>query len=327
MSLITPLVSGGLRRSIPIVPSVAQDRVIGAHMNSTWWHSSSAAVPIWLHRMCVADGGKTMATRGDFDAFGDHASPPTYNDDNIPEITVPSSEIVSYTSWAEVNADGYTDTVYVTDNFQGPPTFSGDVTDPNSTDADGLPPVSGAGSYVSEFIATITDKEANHTIPQNHWLYEIWGNGGLDLNADGSGTAQQFADWRSRTTDSTVWGGTPSTSYSNWFDTLLADTKANFAADVADRIKMIPVARMWVDVMENTSASALGSDDWFEDTAPHGLGGHGYCVAAAVVYSCIFQEVAPTPDFTGHTFNSTVSSNWSEIATRIYDQLVAGSYI
>lgn len=300
--------------------TVPQARVLGVHMNSAWWHSDYGCVPLWLHRMCVAAGGKSVAARGQFDDFNTAFKNPPKYDQRFPETTFPTARIGSYSTWAQHAIDRYTDVVYVPDNFQGPPNYSGAATDPNVS----LPPSGGADDYVTEWTETITIREANSDDAVTHWLYEIWADGAsnegaglLMMQENGSATPERFANWRGRTTGTFGYGA--------WFDQLLAGTRANLPG-VAPRIRMIPVARTLVSVMENTPASALSCGDWFEDDAPHGRH-HLYAVVGAICYSTMFGEVAPQPDFRGATIHPAIASNWSGIASHIFAHLEAGGFL
>lgn len=192
------------------------------------------------------------------------------------------------------------------DNLSGPPIGKGEPIDPS---VGGFIPRPTEEVWPDELELVINNFEANTNDTPTYWIYEGWADaGGLLEENTGAGTAQKFADWRARTTDAF--------GYTTWFDNLLAQTKANVPT-AASRIKIIPVARTMVSVMENTAASTITADEWFEDNAPHGHD-TAYLLVAMIVYSTLYQEQAPMPDFTGADINDTFLHNYNSIAEHIF---------
>lgn len=291
-------ISGGFR-TVPIVSAVLQDRVLGGSMNSLLYHADDyQAVPPWIKRMTDANGGQTITAQMSF--ASETASAPNYNQNWEPLVTSPGATA----SWASIDSVNFTDMIIVTDNFSGPPILNGAETDPS---IGGPVPRPAEGTWVTEWQNIITAMAANTDDEPTFWLYEGWADGGQFLNADGSGTTQEFSDWRDLTT--TTHG------YTTWFDSLLSQTKANNSA-IASRIKILPVARTLVSVMELASLSTLTAADWFEDDAPHGED-VCYLVAAMVCYTAMFEEQAPTPSFASTTVPAVFQSNYTAIAAHI----------
>lgn len=288
-------------------PSVPQDRVIGAYMNSLYYENLNyGSVPLWMDRFADADGSKSVQARGNFGfAQGWVKNPPTFDQHHV-GVTKPGPD--DLTSWSDVNATNFTDIIMVPDNFSGPPVSQGAETNPR---LGGAIPEGGADDYVTEFEDCIDPFEANSDDEPFYWVYEGWAQGDQLINGDGSATSGDFADWRGRTT--TDFG------YSTWFDNLVAALKVDVPA-AASRIGLIPVARVLVSVMEMTEASSMVAGDWFKDEDPHGLDSC-YLIAAAITYATLFQEIPPQPDFTGATVHPAITSNWTAIALHIYDQV------
>lgn len=290
---------------------VPQNRVIGAYMNSLFDHSRPwGSVPPWLQRMAQAKGGQSVAVQG---SYGIQQPLAPDWDQNWMAHGVRSSGAAN--SWRGVDAANITDIIILTDNFSGPPVYSsqGSNPDPSAGGQIPRPPAEGKALYWGdELTELVTAHETNVTDKPNYWIYEVWADGGKILKeSNGAGSPRKFAAWRERTTTQYA--------YSKWFDNLLSQTKANVPG-AASRIKMIPVARTMVSVMENTPASAITADEWFEDDAPHGS--HTlYLLAAMIVYSALYQEPAPMPDFSGSDVNDTFKSNYNVIADHIYNSL------
>lgn len=306
MRIGSGLAGGGLWRIAIPAQSVLQDRVLGVYSHSLWAHNygTYAYNDIWLHRMAVADGGKTTEHSFTFNTIPG-ATPPSFNQ-NPPGVTVPGDS----STWTNTNANGYTDIVATIDNFNAPPLNASAETDPR---------LGGEIAYagptrlpVEHFVDVFSRWNAGTDNPDmKYWIYECWGDAGLVLNADGSGNASQFANWRGQTTDNH--------GYTQWYTDMLADVKEDLPA-FADRIGILPVARVLVDVMENTAASVMTAGDWFEDDAPHGRDST-YLIAAAIVWSALYLEAAPQPSFTGASIHSSISSNWAAIASYINTQV------
>lgn len=287
-------------------PAVEQDRVIGAFMNSLYYHADELRnVPVWQHRMAVARGGQSIAAQADFGfAHGWAKNPPNYHQDWTPYVTHPGAASGGSSNWPSIETAGFTDIIMVSDNFTGPPYGPGMETNPR---LGGSVPEAGADDYVTEFADCITPFEANTTGTKNYWVYEGWANAELDLNTDGSGTSQEFETYRGRT--STDYG------YNGWFDSLVTELRVDVPS-VASRINLIPASRCLISVMENTAASSLTAADWFEDDAPHGRD-VCYLIAAMAAYAVMFQEQPPTPSFTGSTVPAVVQSNYTAIAAHV----------
>lgn len=309
MSMMTiggSLVSGLYSLATP-APSVPQDRVLGVFENSLWDHADDyREVPEWLHRMTVANGGQSISGQGQFGfTQGWSKNPPDFDQDWLPEVATPDASA----SWASIDAAGFTDILLVTDNFSGPPALQNTGTNPR---VGGDVPEGGADDYVTEFEDCIAPFEANIDDSPRYWVYEPWADGDqLIDHPTGYASASDFAAWRERTT-----GGF---GYGTWFDNLVAALKEDLPA-VADRIGLIPTARVMVSVMENTPASTLDAVDWFEDSSPHGRDSC-YVIAAAITYATLFQETPPQPDFTGASVHSSITSNWATIASHIASEV------
>ncbi len=287
---------------------VAQDRVIGASMNSLFYHANDFRdVPTWLDRMADADGGKRIFAQGTFDVRSNN--PPNWTQNWGPDVRPIGLPTEGGASWARANAVNITDMIIVTDNFSGPPVYQDTGTNPRVA---GPVPIPNAADWVSEITnSIITPFETNTDSDTIYWIYEGWADGGNVLSEDGSASSRDFAAWRTRTT-----GGF---GYSEWFDNLVSALQEDTPA-AASRIKIIPVARVMVSVMENTPVSALSSQDWFEDDAPHGRDTL-YLLAAMIVYSAMFEEQAPMPIFNGAQVNEVFKSNYDLIAAHIFAQI------
>jgi len=319
MGLLTlggSVIAGKPRRLVtPAPPAVLQDRVLGDFMNSLWYEDTVwQSTPRWINALCVADGGKSLEGRGSFGFANDWAFNPPAFATQYTGVTDPDPVNDPFTAWSQVVAAGFTDFTMTPDNFHEMPVRPANPTDPNVSE----PPSAGADDYVTEFLAIIDALEANAGGTPNYWVHEGWADGAsnvgaglLYLEADGSSTSTRFANWRSRTTDEFGYGA--------WFDQCITSLRAARPA-LSSRINLLPVARTLVSVMENTAASSMASADWFDDNAPHGLDGT-YLVAAAVVYSTMFEEVAPTPSFTGTNVHATIQTNWTAIASHIATQV------
>lgn len=283
---------------------VLQDRTIGASMNSLFYHSDDFQdVPTWLDRMADADGGKSVKAQGGYDSTSNN--PPNWKQNWKPDVKSPGASA----SWRAINAVNFTDVIIVPDNFSGPPAFENNGTNPRVA---GPVPRPGGGDWVTEIAGIITPFEANTDDTPNYWVYEGWADAGRLLGEfTGEGSSRDFAKWRERTT--TQFG------YGEWFDNLVGALREDFPS-VASRIKLIPVARVMVSVMENTAASALAAEDWFEDNAPHGQE-TCYLLVAMIVYSTLYQEQAPMPDFTGADINETFMKNYDSIAAHIHQAI------
>lgn len=292
---------------ISATAQVAQDRVIGASMNSLYNHGKYQNVPVWLHRMANADGGKRIWAQGTFDVRSNN--PPSWSQNWMPEVKSPNLPRGDEASWARVNSASLSDMVIVTDNFSGPPVY---VRSPSTNPREGgSVPMPNATDWVTEITnSVIAPFEANTNISPTYWIYEGWADGGRILGDDGSSDASGFAAWRDRTTKGM--------GYGEWFDNLVIALQEDTPA-AAERIKIIPVARSMVSVMENTAVSSLASDDWFHDNAPHGRDTI-YLLAAMITYSALFEEQAPMPDFTGARINEVFLNNYDSIAAHIFEQ-------
>jgi hypothetical protein len=287
---------------------VAQDRIIGASMNSLYYHSNEFQnVPTWLDRMADADGGKRIAAQGTYDVRSNN--PPNWTQNWLPDVASLHLPTEGAASWARANAANITDMIIVTDNFSGPPVYTDTGTNPR---VGGPVPIPNAADWVYEITnSIIVPFEANTDDDPTYWIYEGWADGGNILAENGTANAGNFAAWRDRTT-----GGL---GYGQWFDNLAAALQEDTPA-AASRIKVIPVARTIVSVMENTAASALASEDWFEDDAPHGRATL-YLLASMIVYSSLYQEPAPMPDFTGTQINDVFRCKYNSIAVNIFDEM------
>ncbi len=286
---------------------VAQDRVIGASMNSLYYHGRYQNVPTWLDRMADADGGKRVWAQGTYDVRSNN--PPNWSQDWTPEVRSPNLPTDGSASWARANAASISDMIVVTDNFSGPPVYSNSGTDPRQG---GPVPIPNAADWVSEITNSIIQPfEANTAVPPTYWIYEGWADGGQILAEDGSSNARDFAAYRERTTKGY--------GYGEWFDNLVSALQED-TPDAASRIKIIPVARVMMSVMENTAVSTLDSVDWFHDDAPHGRD-EIYLLAAMITYSALFEEQAPMPDFTGASINDVFKSNYDSIAAHVFEAM------
>ena len=287
---------------------VAQDRVIGASMNSLYYHTDEMQnIPVWLDRMADADGGKRITAQGTYDVRSNN--PPNWTQDWLPEVASINLPTEGAQSWRRANLANITDMIIVTDNFSGPPVYTDTGTNPR---VGGPVPMPNAADWVSEITnSIITPFEANTDDTPAYWIYEGWADGGNIIAANGSASARKFAAWRERTT-----GGY---GYGQWFDNLASALQEDTPA-AASRIKVIPVARLMVSVMENTAASEMRSEDWFEDDAPHGRATL-YLLASMIVYSTLYQEQAPMPDFRGAQIHEVFKSNYNSIAAHIFEEI------
>ncbi len=287
---------------------VAQDRIIGASMNSLFYNDVEFQnVPRWLDRMADADGGKRIAVQGTYDVRSNN--PPNWTQNWLPHVASLHLPTDSAASWSRANAANITDMIVVTDNFSGPPVYVDTGTDPRVA---GPVPMPNAADWVSEITnSVIVPFETNTDDNPTYWIYEGWADGGKIIAEDGTANSRNFAAWRERTT-----GGF---GYGEWFDNLAAALQEDTPA-AASRIKVIPVARTIVSVMENTAASALASSDWFKDDSPHGRDTL-YLLAAMIVYTTLYQEQAPMPDFTGAQVNDVFKNNYNSIAAHIFEQI------
>lgn len=297
------MVASGLWNGAPQAPSVLQDRRIGAYMHSLWDHTSNpfANTPVWLERMANADGGKSVMARGQF-GFNwlENADPPNFPNTSSNATSVPGA----LGSWPAVDAAGFTDVVVMADNFQGPPVTAAGSTDPSTA---GTIPQAPNRLYPVE-LSLILQPWANNIGGTNVWLYSNWPEG-RGFASDGTASDSSFATWRS------VANGAAATWYRSLETLLQADPALS-----EHSINLIPVGEVLVSVMENTPASVMTAGDWFEDDAPHGQTSC-YVVAGAIVYTAMFQEAAPEPSFTGATVHSSITGNWSTIASHIATQL------
>ncbi len=290
-----------------VTAQVAQDRVIGASMNSLYYHGEYQNVPTWLDRMADADGGKRIWAQGTYDVRSNN--PPSWTQNWLPAVKSPNLPTGESASWAKANAASISDMIIVTDNFSGPP-----VHDNTGTDArvGGPVPIPDAADWVSEITnSIITPFEANTAVAPIYWIYEGWADGGNILNDDGSSSEGDFAAWRDRTTQGK--------GYGEWFDNLVTALKEDTPA-AASRIKIIPIARIMVSVMENTAVSAMTSEDWFHDNSPHGRD-EIYLLAAMITYSALFEEPAPKPDFTNAKITEVFQSNYDSIAAHVFEEM------
>lgn len=291
-----------------VAADVPQTRIIGSSFNSLFFHTEAFQnVPMWLDLMAKADGGKRIAAQGTFDVRSNN--PPNWNMTWLPHVPSLGFNLGRPTPWGTVDRVNMTDMVIVTDNFSGPPTYGDNGGNPRVA---GPVPIPNAADWVSEITnSIIVPFETNLNDDPIYWIYEGWADGGGVLSEDGSASNRKFAEWRDRTTEGF--------GYSAWFDALAAALQED-TPEAADRIKVIPVARMMVSVMENTAASALEPTDWFEDDAPHGTATL-YLLASMVVYSSFFEEQPPKPDFNGTRVNAVFQDNYDSIAAHIFENM------
>ena len=288
---------------------VEQNRVVGTYGHSLWYHNQTyGSIGRWVTLMVAQDRSKSFKNAFTFNTISG-ATPPNF-DQTMPGVTVPRG---NFKNWAGTNAAGFTDVVAMVDNFHVPP-IRGDM----ETDPSVAIPAASAVPIDQHFENLFNAWETNLSNTQTFWIYEPWGastampGSPKPIAENGTeGYAGGFTDYKAHTT--TTYGHT------QFYDDLLSNVKATYPA-YADRIKLIPACRVLISVMDNTPASDLGVSDWFEDWAPHGTS-TCYCVVGAIVYSCLYQEAAPKPDFTGTGVHATVQSNWSAIASYINSQV------
>ncbi len=286
------------------IGEVQQRRAVGAYMNSLY-----DRIPPMMKLLTEANGEQFFAGQGSYD-IGPPLEPPDWRQ-NWKTLGVPV--MGAQNSWPSIDRANVTDVVMLTDNFSGPPAYESQGANPDPSVGGPLPWHIEEGrsrfwtGTISDIVAT---HEANVGDRPNYWIYEGWSDGGRLLDeATGAGSDRDFADWRERTTTKF--------NYTGWYDNLLSQVKEN-VPDAASRIKLIPVARTMVSVMENTPASSLSADDWFADDAPHGEDTL-HLLAAMIVYSAMFEEVAPKPDFSKNNINDVFSANYEEIASHVLE--------
>lgn len=283
-------------------PAIEQNVVFMAYMNSLLTHGGTYNnVPIWLHRIVAAEGTKSISSNGQFGFPGEWSLNPPNFSWSFDAPIVSAGDPFSLNTWPGVNAQAPTHLSVTNDNFNGVPVLSGMETNPRI----GPAPASGRESnYVDEYSGVIDAWMANATEMPIFLIHEGPAMGNDLIPGD-------LAGWKLRTT--TAFG------FTGFFDDLVAALKADYPA-IADKIQLVPTARVLVSVMNNTPASALTANDWFEDSAPHG-NSSAYLIYAATFYSQIYQEVAPEPDFTSAGVHSSITSNWSTIASHIATQV------
>lgn len=288
---------------------VQQRRATGAYMNSLY-----DRVPPMMKLLTEANGEQFFAAQG---SYGVQPPAAPNWDQNWIRFGVPSTGAGN--SWPAVDRANVTDIFMVTDNFSGPPAYTSQGPDPDPSVGGPIPWGVAEGQstvWAGMFTVVVSSHEENTSGRPNYWIYEGWSDGGkLFDEATGAGSSRDFAAWRERTTTQF--------NYTGWFDNLVQRVREN-VPDAASRIKLIPVARTMVSVMENTPASALSADDWFADDAPHG---HDtlHLLAAMIVYSTIFEETAPRPDVSGLDVNGVFMDNYDEIASHVFE--VVAPYI
>ncbi len=288
----------------PVLAEIKQGRVTGAYMNSLY-----DRLPPFIDLLTKTHGGQAFAAQGSY-GIQPPVSPPNW-DQNWARLGVRTPGAGN--SWPAVDRANITDIFIVTDNFSGPPVYTSQGLDPDPSIGGPIPraPEPGKAQYWTQEVADIiSSHETNTKDTPIYWIYEGWADAGKILEeATGAGSPKQFKAWRERTTTAM--------NYTGWFDNLLSQTQANFP-DQASRIKMIPVARTMVSVMENTPASSITADEWFIDDAPHGSDTL-HMLAAMIVYTAMFEEQAPKPSFNGLNIHQTFQDNYDTIAAHVFE--------
>ena len=275
-----------------------QDRVIAGLLNSLIDHDRTThprSAFAWIDKMMDADGGQSIEAQWGYDTSYETRPPNFDQNDTAHGVASPGAATGGSASWASNDAANFTDYIHCTDNFHWA-TGGGGSSDPADS------------PYVEALGAIITGFEDSTDDTVRYWLYEPWrdGDGYFGEFTGAELVSGDWADWRAANTG----------TYGTWFDDWVADVKvAN--PDEADRITLIPMARIMVDVMEMSELSAMASTDWFHDNAPHGVD-CTYVLSAMVIYTYMMEQQAPTPSFTGASIHSAFSSNYTAIAARVY---------
>ena len=290
----------------PAEAEVLQRRSTGAYMNSLY-----DLVPPMMKLLVEANGEQFFAGQGSYD-ITPPVAPPNWKENWI-RFGVPSSGVAN--SWQSLERANVTDVIIVTDNFSGPPVYGSQGRDPDPVAGGPIPRPPAAGKALTwgdEVTDIITAHEQNVTDEPIYWIYEGWSDAAKILDdSTGAGSARDFAAWRERTTTQY--------NYTGWFDNLLSHAQESLPA-VADRIRMIPVARVMVSVMEDTPASVITADEWFTDSAPHG-GDTLHLLVAMIVYSSMFEERPIKPDVTGKDIHPAFIENFEEIAGHVFEKV------
>lgn len=295
-------------------PVATDTRIIGAWNNSLYDNGQTdERTPYWMARIAEAGTNQAVEARGEFGQGRQRSyDPPTWPV-NYTDVTQPGGTL---SSWGDVDALGVNVLVYVTDNFQGPPvnTYGLTETDPSvgGQIPDGVSPDAPYLPHVSDVFTnyeTQLDALGNRTSPTPMFvILEAWpdAGGGVFPDPIDTVTAQDFVDYQALINN----------NWTDWYDNLVSQTKANVGSGLADNVVLAPVARCWLSVVQNTAASSLTALDWFSDDAPHG-NAVMYLLTGMVYYSTIFGEAAPQPDVTGSTIPADFINNYADIADHI----------
>ncbi|RLK07332.1 hypothetical protein CLV75_2453 [Ruegeria conchae] len=295
--------------TVSSVPSLAQAEALQRRSTGAYMNSLYDLVPPMMKLLVEANGEQFFAAQGSYD-ITPPVAPPNWNQNWI-RFGVPSPGVTQ--SWPSVERANVTDVIIVTDNFSGPPVYGSQGANPNPAVAGPIPrpPVEGkALTWGDEVTDIIAAHEENVTDEPIYWIYEGWADGGKILDdSTGAGSDRDFARWRERTTSQY--------DYTGWFDNLLEHAKKT-EPSVASRIRMIPVARTMVSVMENTPASDIKAGEWFKDAAPHG-NDTLHLLVAMIVYSTMFEQKAPKPDVSTKNIHSVFMDNYEEISDHVFE--------